>query len=200
LTYALDSFAGKSLQKPPMYSALKVNGRKLYKSAREGIDIDVPPRPIEIYSIRAVSAGPDRFIFDVDCSKGTYVRALCRDIGERIGVCLCVSFLLRTVSAGLKIEDSVTAEGLAELAREGAAGSVMSPADALLGGYPEIHMSDSQCKRFMNGAPVAIGAAADIDCRVYHNRVFIGLGAVTPDGGGGASLRVKKFLIETGVQ
>jgi tRNA pseudouridine55 synthase len=110
---ALASFTGVTEQIPPMYSAIKVGGRKLYKLARSGVETELTPRVVEIYSTNIVYYGKNRVIFDVACSKGTYIRSLCRDLGEKLGIYLCMSFLLRTMSAGLSIDDSLTAEYIA---------------------------------------------------------------------------------------
>jgi len=222
LESALNTFAGVSMQTPPAYSAVKVRGKKLYELARSGVEASAPPRRIEIYSVGVVSYQSDRFIFDIDCSKGTYIRSLCRDLGEKLGVDMCVSFLLRTKSAGLSIEDALTVENITRLAIEGAVENAVIPTDFLLSHYPKAGLADDQYARFMNGGAVRYeppytanagynacerdvgatnlyaetGAGENIIVRVYRGRAFLGLGTLIPDKSGLYALRVKKFLIE----
>ena len=92
----LQQFRGKILQVPPMYSALKVNGKKLYEYAREGIIMERPARPVEIFCLDCVKLYPPYFSLDIGCSKGTYVRTLLEDIAASLGTCACMTFLLRT--------------------------------------------------------------------------------------------------------
>ena len=202
---ALKSFLGEGEQAPPMYSAVKVNGQKLYKLARKGVSVERSPRPITIYSLDTVLYENDRVIFDVACSKGAYIRSLCRDLGEKLGIYLCVSFLLRTSAAGLRLEDALTVDIIEKRALEGEAQSMLIPADTMLGGYPKIELSAGEYTLFMNGAAVGmeerrIGAEkgkmdVNTPVKVYGNDRFLGLGSFIIDGCGAAKLRVKKFLI-----
>ena len=217
---ALESFAGISYQTPPMYSAVKIGGERLYKLARRGVtDLTVKPAPrkVGIYSLKIAYYAKDRVIFDVDCSKGTYIRSLCRDIGEKLGIYLCMSFLLRTMSAGLHIRDSLTIGEVEERVRESSMDEVIIPADSLLGGYPKAILPETVYNRYKNGVAVYAhynrgsgeynftGCAAAADgtpsavggeiTRVYRDGAFIGLG-VTDNRDGMVTLRSKKFLIE----
>lgn len=107
LREAVKSFIGKQTQLPPMYSAIKVNGKKLYELAREGKEIERKTRNIEIFDIKIVDImPPDRAIIDVDCSKGTYIRSLCSDIGKKLGWGAYMSQLTRTASGNFHIEDT----------------------------------------------------------------------------------------------
>ena len=112
---AVLSMTGPQSQLPPMYSAVRKNGRHLYEYARNGESVEIEPRDIFIYDIRPVSVfhRPGRVIFDVECSKGTYIRTLCTDIGEKLGCGAAMSFLVRTASGNLDIRDSVRLENLA---------------------------------------------------------------------------------------
>ena len=221
---ALASFIGPLEQFPPMYSAIKVNGQRLYKLARKGVETEVAPRKIEIYALKTVLYRNDRVIFDVECAKGTYIRSLCRDIGDALGMYLCMSFLTRTMSAGLRLEDARTLAEIAARARDGTLGEVLIPADAPLGAYHRIDLTCGQYARYMNGATVRLdeGQTAGFNenpvnegavVRTYYNGGFLGMGGLTPterladaqarSGRAGAlarngrvslSLKVKKFI------
>ena len=114
------SFMGKQEQIPPMYSAIKVNGKKLYELAREGKEIERKARMIEIYDIRIrCFLPPDAVELDVDCSKGTYIRTLCADIGKKLGCGAAMAQLKRTRAGSFRVEDSITLAGVEELMRLG---------------------------------------------------------------------------------
>lgn len=199
VSLALGSFAGVHMQTPPMFSAVKIDGRKLYDLARKGIEAAPAPRPVEIHKIAAVSVNPDRLIFDVECSKGTYIRALCRDLGDRLGAYLCMSFLIRTKSAGLSIDNSLTIEKIIRLKNENAINNALIPADELLAGYIKIELTDGQYNRFMNGAAVNIGRTADYAAQpalAYRDGRFVGLGEIFALDAESAVLRAKKLFIE----
>ena len=110
----LNTFLGAQKQVPPMYSAIKVNGKKLYEYAREGVEIEREERDIEIYSIENVSFENDILKYTVSCSKGTYVRSLCEDIAEKLGTCGTMTALRRTVTGEFEIKDSIQIEEISE--------------------------------------------------------------------------------------
>lgn len=112
LEETLASFIGHSMQQPPMYSAIKVNGKKLYEYAREGIEVEVPKRPITIHSLKLVEVHDDEITVDVDCSKGTYIRSLCVDIGKALGYPAHMTALVRTQSGHFSLEQCITLEDL----------------------------------------------------------------------------------------
>lgn len=115
-------FLGASEQIPPMYSALKVHGKKLYELARAGVTVERKARPIFLFDIQIQNMELPRVAFQVTCSKGTYVRTLCHDIGQRLGCGGCMESLVRTQAAGFSIEDSMT---LAQIEERAAAGTLM---------------------------------------------------------------------------
>ncbi|MDG0812466.1 tRNA pseudouridine(55) synthase TruB [Cohnella rhizosphaerae] len=133
---AILSFAGDIMQVPPMVSALKVDGKRLYELAREGVTVERPARPVTIYDIRIVDiktgVPQPEASFSVRCSKGTYIRTLCVDIGRKLGFPAAMAVLKRTESAGLAPGDSLTLEEMAELRERGALGSRLIQADSLL--------------------------------------------------------------------
>ena len=110
----LNTFLGAQKQVPPMYSAIKVNGKKLYEYAREGVEIEREERDIEIHSIENVSFENDILKYTVSCSKGTYVRSLCEDIAEKLGTCGTMTALRRTVTGEFEIKDSIQIEEISE--------------------------------------------------------------------------------------
>lgn len=110
----LQTFIGAQKQVPPMYSAIKVNGKKLYEYAREGIEIEREERDIEIHSMENVSFENDILKYTVSCSKGTYVRSLCEDIAEKLGTCGTMTALRRTVTGEFEIKDSIQIEEISE--------------------------------------------------------------------------------------
>ena len=110
----LQTFIGAQKQVPPMYSAIKVNGKKLYEYAREGVEIEREERDIEIHSIENVSFENDILKYAVSCSKGTYVRSLCEDIAEKLGTCGTMTALRRTVTGEFEIKDSIQIEEISE--------------------------------------------------------------------------------------
>lgn len=110
----LRTFLGAQKQVPPMYSAIKVNGKKLYEYAREGVEIEREERDIEIHSIENVSFENDILKYTVSCSKGTYVRSLCENIAEKLGTCGTMTALRRTVTGEFEIKDSIQIEEISE--------------------------------------------------------------------------------------
>ncbi len=113
LREVIDTFKGEQTQVPPMYSAIKVNGKKLYELAREGKEIERKARKITIYDIRIVDImPPNRAIIEIDCSKGTYIRSLCSDIGNKLGWGAFMSSLTRTASGKFKLNEAVKLDEL----------------------------------------------------------------------------------------
>ncbi len=141
-------FVGEQEQLPPMYSAIKQNGKKLYELAREGKEVKREPRHINIYSIDIVDIKLPAVTIDVFASKGTYIRSLCDDIGHSLGCGAVMTALRRTESAGFKIDEAYTIEALDALddARE-----ALKPTDSLFSDYPEIRLNEKQEKSIVNG-------------------------------------------------
>lgn len=127
LTDCLKSFEGMQMQIPPMYSALKVNGRKLYELAREGKTVERKARPVHFYEIRLLSCRMPRAVIRVTCSKGTYIRTLCHDIGEKLGCGGCMEALTRVRVGQFRIDDSLRLSEISRMAEEGRLGDVLVP-------------------------------------------------------------------------
>lgn len=149
---AVNSFKGKISQIPPMFSAIKQNGVKLYKLARNGIDVERKPRKIEIYSIDIVNILEGRkILFDVSCSKGTYIRTLCADIGESLGCGGHMSFLSRLRSGTFDIESALTLEEILYLKNKGTLEDMLISVEEVFKSMPYIHLSKQDRVKFLNG-------------------------------------------------
>lgn len=157
-------FTGKIEQIPPMYSAVKVDGKKLYELARKGITVERKPRDIEIFSIKIIKNinqtgidEPKKVIMDVHCSKGTYIRTLCHDMGERLGCLGHMSFLLRMKSGRFDLNTALTLQEIAEHASDKTLeDKLLSPVLAF-DDMPEIRLDKESLPKFMNGVHIELG-------------------------------------------
>lgn len=175
----LPRFLGEQQQVPPMYSALKMDGKRLYELARKGKEVERAARWIRIFSLTLTGqTGENEYEIAVDCSKGTYVRSLVADIGEHLGCGAALTFLRRTKANGFVIEDARTEEALAE-----DPAAALLPADAPFSALPAVTVSEKQAIRFSNGGALLrdrlkIRTTPAI-YRVYApNDAFLGLGEV----------------------
>ncbi|MGN0335472.1 MAG: tRNA pseudouridine(55) synthase TruB [Lachnospiraceae bacterium] len=132
------SFVGICAQVPPMYSALKVNGRKLCDLAREGIEVERKARNVQIFSIEVLEVSLPRVRMSVHCSKGTYIRTLCHDIGRKLGCGGCMERLLRTKAAGFSIEESLKLSEIEQLKNEGILEERIVPVDEMFAECPKV--------------------------------------------------------------
>lgn len=146
-----DSFLGDGMQLPPMYSAVKMGGQKLYELARRGITIERTPRPIHISRMHCTNFTETGFSLEVVCSKGTYIRTLCHDLGQRLGGCACMAGLLRTQSGSFLLEDAVTPEQLRQMVEDGRTAEVLLPPDVVLSAYPKVVIPPSATPKIRNG-------------------------------------------------
>lgn len=135
---AVLSFAGAYSQLPPMYSALKVQGKKLYELAREGKTVERTPRTVQIFSIDIFKIDLPRVYMRVHCSKGTYIRTLCHDIGQKLGCGGCMESLLRTKVASFVLENSWKLEEISRMAQEGSVEEQILDVDELFWEYPKM--------------------------------------------------------------
>ena len=182
---AVSSFVGEISQIPPMYSAIQVNGQRLYHLARQGIDVEREARNITIFSIDIEDISLPYVTINVHCSKGTYIRTLAADIGDKLGCGGCISELCRTASGEYSIENSITPEELLKLAEEGRADEVIIPIDTAFSQYGAIRLDKAKADRVKNGVPIYYkGKKQGNFYRVYdENGVFIALSqADTVDG------------------
>ena len=150
------NFIGEYHQKPPMYSAIKVNGRKLYELAREGKEVERKTRLIHIFDISDIkSLGNNKFAFKVLCSKGTYIRTLCKDIGEKLGCGGCMSSLIRSRSGNFYLENSIRIDDFKKLVGDGNINDVLIPMDVILKDFNTITVTKEAEKFVVNGNPIS---------------------------------------------
>lgn len=192
LIETVDSFVGEYKQIPPMYSAIKVNGRKLYQLAREGIEIERSPRDVYIRSIHIndmnLQDGEPSVTMTVSCSKGTYIRTLCNDIGEKLGCGACMKSLSRIRVGRFYIDDSYTINQIAALNLKGELSSIVAPVDSMFD-YPRIQINKEYDKMLYNGnlLPLSAGKALDMGLadmvRIYNESgEFIGIYSMDDSG------------------
>lgn len=148
---AIMSFLGAYDQIPPMYSALKVNGKKLYDYARAGIEIERKSREVTIYEIRIVSVELPRVTFRVRCSKGTYIRTLCKDIGEKLGCGACMDELKRTKVGRFELDDALTLAQIEEYVKAGNIGSIVHNIDEMFEHLERFTVPEAYNKFLYNG-------------------------------------------------
>ncbi len=178
-------FTGQIEQVPPMYSALKHKGRRLYELARSGVEVERQPRPVTIHELRLLSLAAAELSFVVRCSKGTYVRTLLEDIAEKLGTCGHVTGLRRTGAGPYGEDDMVTAGELKEQAANGleALDEMLRPADSVLPDWPAVRLTTDLTYYLRQGQPVAVpGAPTGGWVRLYGDDAgFLGVGEITPD-------------------
>ena len=149
----LAQFRGEILQVPPMYSALKVNGQKLYDLARKGKEVERQPRPITIHELTLLGMEADGIHLRVHCSKGTYIRTLCKDIGEALGCGGCMAELRRVAAGAYTIEKAVPLETLLETQTPE---TYLQPVDSMFSQYGQVTLTEKQALRCRNGNAFSI--------------------------------------------
>lgn len=151
LLKAVDLFIGETQQIPPMYSAIKVNGQKLYQLARKGVAVERKPRKVHIFSAEVSNFDGTSFDLSVHCSKGTYIRALCRDIGEALGTGAAMESLVRTQSGMFSLENAHTLENIEQASGNGKAESLFISVDDVLSDITALSVSDEVAAKIKNG-------------------------------------------------
>jgi len=149
-------FKGAIKQIPPMYSAIKIGGKKLYKLARKGIEVERPERDIEIFDISVLNITDNKMLFDVSCSKGTYIRALCHDIGEKSGYYGAMSFLLRVEAGDFKLEDALTLEEIEELVDKNEFNNLIISPEQLYHNTERFILGTNDLEKLMNGMTLVL--------------------------------------------
>jgi tRNA pseudouridine55 synthase len=189
----LRHFSGEIEQVPPMYSALKHQGRKLYELAREGKTVDRPARRITIFELNLLDFDADQITLDVACSKGTYIRSLAEDIGHHLGSCGTVTALRRTVSGQFDISQAYTLPQLQAMDGQALLNSLIA-VDIPLQGITRIDISHEQAERVKQGQQVVIALRERETCdelpqnftdgtvRIYCQQAFLGLGEMLING------------------
>jgi tRNA pseudouridine55 synthase len=148
---AIMSFVGGYEQIPPMYSALKVNGKKLYELARQGKEIERQPRHVDIPSIKIIDISLQRVNFSVECSKGTNIRSLCADIGDKLGCGAAMESLKRTRVGGFKIEDAITLSQVEEFYKSDNIDKYIMPSDSIFMDYMKASVKSDSVSALLNG-------------------------------------------------
>lgn len=147
----IGEFVGEYLQIPPMYSALKVNGKKLYELARQGIEVERKARPVVIYEINVIEMNLPRVRMEVSCSKGTYIRTLCHDIGQKLGCGACMEELVRTKVSCFTLSDSLTLSEIQELRDAERLEEVLVPIDKMFSEYQAVTLKKEFAAFAYNG-------------------------------------------------
>lgn len=166
----IQSFIGEIMQIPPMYSAVKVDGKKLYTLAREGIEIERKPRKVQIHGIQILDIDMQAAMvrMEVTCSKGTYIRTLIHDIGEKLGCFAHMTDLVRTKSGGFTLDEAYTCEELVALKEAGKLSEAILPTERVFAKYPEIVLNEKNTQRARNGVTIRyLGVQAEQRYRVY---------------------------------
>lgn len=178
LEAALEKFRGEIEQTPPMFSALKKDGVRLYDLAREGKTVEIEPRQVKINRLELLDFSADTFKIAVDCSKGTYIRSLCRDIGKALGCGATMTALERTATSGFKIEDTVSLDKLTKENIE----DFIKPEEEALSYLQEVNVTEKQAVRFSNGGQLSYERLKNTDffdgelVRVRRGDLFLGVG------------------------
>ena len=178
LLAALSGFRGDILQVPPMYSAVSVNGKRLYELARAGKEVERQARPVRIERLDLLSFDGSEAVLDVGCSKGAYIRTLCHDVGQVLGCGAALAELRRTEAAGFTLDDCHSLDELQALAGTGEPFPLL-PVDAAFRGFEAVRLGAWEAGLFRNGVrlrPDQFRAESDGLLRVYEGDTFLGLG------------------------
>lgn len=197
---ALNDFRGEIEQVPPMYSAVFHNGVRLYDLARQGIEVERKARKITVYSLELVSADEENneYVIDVHCSRGTYIRTLAGDIGEKLGCGAVLTALCRTVAHGYELSDCVEIADIEAMVESGEIYEYIKPVETAFEEYKDVYVTQAQTVRFQNGASLSLERLT-LPCddgifRVFskNEKKFLGLGETDRDTG---SLIIKKLMV-----
>jgi len=195
-------FRGVISQTPPMYSALKHHGQPLYKLARRGITVARPAREVSIYRLEIKQWQPPRLTLEIDCGRGTYIRALAHDLGERLGCGAALASLSRLRCGPFRLADALTPDEIAAAGRQEQLVGLLHPADSVLKDWPTLSLNEDQATAFGYGQPLPFTETGDLPNdaddprrRVYDAAgVFLGIGRVEADSG---HLKPKKVFTAT---
>jgi tRNA pseudouridine55 synthase len=182
LRAVIPGFTGDIMQLPPMYSAVQVNGQRLYDLTRKGVEVEREPRPVTVYEIDLISYDEisREGIMDITCGKGTYIRTIISDIGERLGCGGVMTSLVRTSSGGFTLADCFTFEQIQQARDEGRLEELILPVDRVFEALPAIRLGEAQTRMYRSGVKLDISRVRDVrpdadTYRVYGNDgAFIG--------------------------
>lgn len=178
----LAQFTGTQLQTPPMYSAVQVDGKRLYDLARQGIEVERPQREITIYSLNLLEVDEATHTYKVaaSCSKGTYIRTLCHDIGQELGCGATLTALVRTEAMGYRLEQCISIEEAGLLAADNRLDSAVLPVESVFASLPRLELSEKLARHFCNGVALSLNQfPVSINSRTAVFRddgVFLGIG------------------------
>ena len=179
----LSRFLGEQDQIPPMYSAIKINGQKLYELARRGQEVERKPRSITIHELELLEGADADYLLRVRCSKGTYVRTLCHDLGRALGCGGCMSSLRRTRAGSFTLSQAVTMQQVLNFAAEQAPQALLMPVDAVFSMHPPLIVTMGQAAKLKNGAQIKDWQFRPGTYRVYaEDGEFLLLGRVENGG------------------
>lgn len=165
----LETFLGKQMQKPPIYSSIKINGKKAYEYARKGQTVEIEPRKIEIMEISLIKFENNIITFSTSCSKGTYIRVLCEDIAEKLGTVGLMQNLIRTRVDKFDIKDSFTLENVEKA-------NIIGIEEIFINNK-KIELDRRKTELFLNGVKLNFNEDDGL-YRIYNNNIFIGLGII----------------------
>ena len=194
---ASQGFKGEIMQLPPMYSALKKDGVRLYELARQGKEVEREPRKCEIYELSVGECENGEFSLYCECSAGTYIRTLISDIGDVLGTGATMTSLERVYACGVKLHECFTLSELSALQEKGEIQKAIIPIEKLLECYPALKVTDNQAVRFKNGGDLMSERVKGLKAfglyRVYGMNTFLGIGEYSE---GSESLKVKRVYNE----
>ena len=170
LNSALQSFVGEIEQTPPKFSAIKIHGRKAYDLARKDIDFDMPSRRVKIYRLELVALDETSATIEIDCGKGTYVRSLAIDLGERLNLPATLKSLVRIRAGGFDLKDALDIKNIGA--------DCLLPIEDCLRHLPRFELDERRVKAFMNGLPTTLRLADEKSLRVFAGGKFLGVGRI----------------------
>lgn len=185
---ALHGFVGTQMQLPPMYSAVWVDGQRLYDLARKGIEVERPSREITVFELELVDCNEDAGLYtiEISCSKGAYIRTICHDIGMRLGCGAVMTALRRTKACGYTLEHCITLERAQQLAQGGTLEEHILPIDSAFTHLPVLTLNDKLAGHFCNGVPLSLNQFSSPPrerCRIYReDGVFLGMAQPDQEG------------------
>ena len=180
VVFVLNEFLGKQIQTPPIYSAIKINGKKLYEYARNEIEVEIPKRKIEIYNIKLIQLDKNEkeIKFEVECSKGTYIRTLCEDIAKKLDTIGYMKSLTRTKVNNFKLEDTITFEELEE--NKNSKEWLISNSytmEEVFDYLPKLELNDRKKELFLNGVQLTFKEKEGL-YNIYNNKNYLGTGTI----------------------
>ncbi len=195
LEKALASFRGNIMQLPPMYSAIRIDGKRLYELARQGLEVERTPRQVCIHSLELTDFDGCEGSLQVVCSKGTYIRTLCSDIGQILGCGAVMSSLTRTRSGMFLLQDAMTLLQIEQQVQKEGAQKCLIPVDKLFETYPALHMNKEDESLIRCGCAIRMGDFLPGTYRAYgENEIFLGVGETRGEIGMQTFHMVKRFF------